>query len=134
MKTQTHTGMDFFFSGMSNKEARLFVEAINNMKRTMNGHPLKFKINRKHPRYLKHQEGTTVFTTRYPDVPCTAADLWFGLDANRKWCSAFLQAIRGRFPKSKAVYEGSEFYLNDCDLDVLSTEMDTLAKKLEETV
>jgi len=128
MNTQTHTGMDFFFSNMSNKEAKLFVQALNHMKRTMNGQPLKFKLNRKHPRYLQHQLGTTVITARYKGVKCNAADLMLGFDANRKWCEAFLSAT-----KSKALYEGSEFYLEDCDLDVLSAETNTLIKELEET-
>jgi len=94
MNTQTHTGIDFFFSNMSNKQAKLFVQALNHMKRTMNGQQLKFKLNRKHPRYLQHQAGTTVITARYKPVVCNAADLMLGLNANRKWCETFLKVVK----------------------------------------
>ena len=114
MNTQMHTGMDFFFSNMSNKEAKRFVQVLNSMKRTMNGEPLQFKVNRKHPRYLQHQKGTAVVTARYKGVTCNAAGLVLGLEANRKWCESYITAS-----KSRAVYEGSEFYVEDCDVKTL---------------
>ena len=126
METMKHTGFDMFFSNLSNSKAKRLVLALNNMKRTMHGQTITFKLNRNHPRYLQHQANCQVITTRYKGVTCNAADLMLGLTANRK--------IGENFAKlSGSMYEGSEFYAEDCNIENISKDIDTLVKEFEET-
>lgn len=127
MQTLQHTGFDLFFNNLSNKNAKILVQALNRMQRTMHGQTLTFKLNRKHPRSLSHQTNSTVITTRYKPVTANAADLMLGLQANRKIGEGFARAI-GLI----VTYEGSEFYVENCNTDDLATDMDNLINAYQE--
>lgn len=120
MNNFTHNGFDMFFNNISNKKAKLLVQCLNNMNRTMNGEQLKFKLNRNHPRSLSHQTNATVITVRYADVTANSADLMLGLNANRKIGEGFAKAIG-----SGVTYEGSEFYI-DGNINDISKDIDNL--------
>lgn len=124
METIKHTGFDLFFNNLSNKKAKILVQALNGMNRTMNGYPLKFKLNRKHPRYMQHQAGATVITTRYNAVIGNAADLMLGLEGNRKVGEGFASAIGGR-----VTYEGSEFYAEEVNVEKFAKDIKDLVEE-----
>ena len=107
-KTFKQSGLDLFITNMSKSKAKMFVNVLNSGNKTMNGHPLKWKLNKgqsSHPIYGEEQKIT--ITARYPAVEYTMAKVTFGLFENRRMTEALLK--QSGF--SEAKYEGSEFYM-----------------------
>ena len=107
--THKQSGFDLFFTNMSKKKAKMFVQFLNKLDRKMGGNPMKFKLNKEqspHPIYGEDQKIT--ITVRYPAVDYTVAETTYGLFQNRKIVDTALQA----FGWNEVKYQGSEFYID----------------------
>ena len=126
------SGFDLFFTNMSKTKAKYFVKFLNSLDKTMEGHPLKFKLNKDqspHPIYGEEQKIT--ITTRYPAVEYTVAQTTYGLFQNRKLMETALK----EFGFTEITYEGSEFYIDvEGDVDQFSKTYKAETEKLVEEV
>jgi hypothetical protein len=107
-KTFKQDGIDLFFTNMSKSKAKYLLSFLNSLDRTMNGHPLKWKLNKDqspHPIYGEEQKIT--ITTRYPAVEYTVAQITYGLLKNRELMEIALKEMGF----TETTYEGSEFYI-----------------------
>ena len=124
MEIVKHTGFDLFFNNMSNEQAKELVAVLNANNCTMKGRPMRFKLNRKHPRYLQHQAASTVITARYDEVIADAAYILLGLTQNRE----LGEKIAERFG-SRVTYEGSEFYCEMPNIQGCIQDVDNLLEE-----
>ena len=107
--THKQSGFDLFFTNMSKKKAKVFVQFLNKLDRTMGGNPMKFKLNKDqspHPIYGEEQKIT--ITVRYPGVDSNVVITTAMLNKNRNLVETALQ----EFGWNEVKFEGSEFYID----------------------
>ena len=97
--TPTHTGIDLFFSNMSESDAQRFCNTLNSLDRTMGGNTLVWT--------LAHKDNHAAITARYPAQPWSRDYALIGLAMNRNWCESGLKSMG----MSGVEYTGSEFYV-----------------------
>ena len=95
----THTGIDLFFSNITEDQSKEYCKFLNELGRTMGGHLLVWTLD--------WNDNKAAITARYPGQPYSREYSLTALTQNRIWAETGLKYLN----MSNVKYTGSEFYV-----------------------